>query len=148
MGTKYQHLSEQDRIFLRIMLAKRYTKNKIAEILGVDRSTIYRELKRNCFKHWRNGNDIYWNDTAQKNYLERRKRKTKLDQNNNLKEYVHSKLKLGWSPWQIEGRLKAENSGQVISHETNGLKIALMLRYIFANQLRHIKKELLKMGMV
>ena len=53
MGMKYHHLTEKDRIFLRVMLERRYPKNKIAEILGVHRSTIYRELKRNSFKHWR-----------------------------------------------------------------------------------------------
>lgn len=49
---KYHHLTEKDRIFLRIMLEKHYSKNEIAEILGVHRSTIYRELKRNSFKHY------------------------------------------------------------------------------------------------
>lgn len=109
------------------MLEKHYPKNIIAQILKVDRSTIYRELKRNCFKHWRTGKSIYWNDTAQKNYLKRRKRKTKLEKDNDLKEYVHSKLKSGWSPWQIEGRLKAENADQcIISHET-------IYRYIYSD---------------
>ena|SRR5207253_2830062 len=127
MNKTYRHLSEQDRIFLRIMLEKRYSKGKISEILGVHRSTIYRELKRNCFKHWHSNTDIYWSDTAHKNYLDRRKRKGKLDKDDNLKDYVHSKLKSGWSPWQIEGRLKLENSEQcIISHET-------IYRYIYSD---------------
>lgn len=88
------------------MLERHYPKNKIAEILGVHRSTIYRELKRNSFKHWRHDIDIYWSDIAHKNYLDRRKRTRKIDKNDNLKDYVHSRLKSGWSPWQIEGRLK------------------------------------------
>jgi len=67
---------------------------KIAKILGVDRSTIYRELKRNSFKHWRTKCNIYWNDTAHQNYLDRRKRKTKLDNDVSLKYYIHTKLKL------------------------------------------------------
>ncbi|OGT45135.1 MAG: hypothetical protein A3E83_07610 [Gammaproteobacteria bacterium RIFCSPHIGHO2_12_FULL_41_20] len=109
------------------MLEKHYSKNKIAQILKVNRSTIYRELKRNSFKHWKTNNDIYWSDTAHQNYLERRKRKRKLDKDKNLKDYVHDKLKSGWSPWQIEGRLKSENEGQcVISHET-------IYRYIYSD---------------
>lgn len=127
MKTKYKHLTDKDRIFLRIMLEKHYSKNKIATILGVDRSTIYRELKRNCFKHWRTGKKIYWSNTAHQNYLDRRKRKTKLEKDKKLKDYVHSKLKLGWSPWQIEGRLKSENEGNgIISHET-------IYRYIYSD---------------
>lgn len=56
MGKKYSHLTEQNRIFLRVMLERRYTKNKIAEILGVHRSAIYRETKRNGRTHWKSGN--------------------------------------------------------------------------------------------
>jgi len=41
MEIKYHHLSEKDRIFLPIMLEKRYPKSKIAKILGIDHSTIY-----------------------------------------------------------------------------------------------------------
>lgn len=42
MGAKYMHLTEQDRIFLRIMSEKHYPKSKIASILKVDPSTIHR----------------------------------------------------------------------------------------------------------
>ncbi len=121
----YRHLTEKDRIFLRIMLEKNYPKNKIANILGVNRSTIYREIKRNGFVHWHSKKQIYWNDVAHKKYLERRKKGTKLSKDNELRDYVHLKLKSGWSPWQIEGRLKRENNNEcVISHET-------IYRYIY-----------------
>lgn len=101
------------------MLEKRYPKNEIAKILGVDRSTIYREIKRNSCTHWYSAIKFYWSHSAQEKYLKRRKRGIKLSKDNNLKEYVHEKLKSGWSPWQIEGRLKLENSNQcIISHET------------------------------
>ncbi len=127
MENKYQHLNEQDRIFLRIMLEKRYAKNKIATILGVNRSTIYREIKRNSSTHWYSKKKFYCSMSAGKKYLKRRKRETKLSQNKNLQNYVHSKLRMGWSPWQIEGRLKLENDGQcLISHET-------IYRYIYSD---------------
>ena len=109
------------------MLEKRYPKAKISKILGVHRSTIYREIKRNSCTHWYSGKKFYWSHSAQNQYLKRRKRDIKLDKDNNLKEYVCSKLKSGWSPWQIEGRLKSENSGQcIISHET-------IYRYIYSD---------------
>lgn len=127
MDKKYHHLTDQDRIFLRIMLEKRYSKNKIANTLNVDRSTIYREIQRNSCKPFPKGKKFYWSNTAQQKYLERRKRKTKIEKDKNLKEYVHSKLKTGWSPGQIEGRLKAENNGAcIISHET-------IYRYIYSD---------------
>ncbi len=127
MSKNYKHLTDQDRIFLRIMLEKRYSKNRIAEILKVDRSTIYREIKRNSCKPFPKGKKFYWSNTAQQKYLDRRKRETKLDNDINLKDYVHSRLKAGWSPGQIEGCLKAENDGKcVISHET-------IYRYIYSD---------------
>ncbi len=127
MDKRYHHLTEKERIFLRVMLERRYTKNKIAEILGVHRSTIYREIKRNSLTHWKTGIKFYWSCSAQEKYLNRRKKLTKLEQDSALKDYVHSKLKSGWSPWQIEGRLKSENIGQcIISHET-------IYRYIYSD---------------
>ncbi|MCE3239172.1 MAG: hypothetical protein K0R24_2153 [Gammaproteobacteria bacterium] len=40
MGVKYKYLTEQDPIFLRIMLEKRYPQSNIATILKVDPSVI------------------------------------------------------------------------------------------------------------
>lgn len=97
MGAKYRHLTEEDRIFLRIMLEKHYSKSKIATILKVDPSTIYREVKRNSCTHWYSNQKFYWCHSAQEKYLKRRKRGLKLENDRGLKEYVHSKLKLGWS---------------------------------------------------
>jgi IS30 family transposase len=79
MKIKYTHLSEKDRIFLRIMLEKRYPKNKIASILGVDRSTIYREIKRNSCIHWYSGKKFYWmfKQGIKSNLITLRERKTR-----------------------------------------------------------------------
>lgn len=130
MGKRYHHLTEQGRICLRVMLERHYSTNKIAETLGVHRSTVYRELKRNSQTHWKTGIKFYWSCFAQEKYLKRRKRSTKLEKNNSLKDYVHSKLRTGWSPWQIEGRLKLENADRcMISHET-------IYRYIY-----HVTRE-------
>ena len=119
MGVHYKHLTEKDRIFLRIMLDKHYSKTKIAKILGVNPSTIYREVKRNSCTHWYSGQKFYWNHRAQQKYTERRKRGLKLEKNAILREYVHKKIKAGWSPYQIEGRLKLENNGAcLVSHES------------------------------
>lgn len=39
---------------------------------------------------------------------------------------MHSKLRSGWSPWQIEGLLKLENASHIISHE-------MIYRYIYSD---------------
>lgn len=88
---KYNHLREKDCIFLRIMLEKRYPKSKIANILKVDPSTIYREVKRNSLTHWHSGHTFYWSHSAQEKYLKRRKRGLKLEKDSNLQNFVHSK---------------------------------------------------------
>lgn len=128
MESQYHHLSEKDRIYLRILLDKRYSKAKIAEILGVHRSTVYREIKRNsCKSISGKPKDTYYAPiVAQKRYLNRQKRICKLVKRPTLCEYVHDKLQRGWSPWQIEGRLRRENGQSIISHET-------IYRYIYSN---------------
>jgi transposase, IS30 family len=119
MGANYKHLTEQDRTFLMIMLEKRYSKSKIAQILKINPSTVYREIKRNSVTFRPKGDKAYWALSAQEACLKRRKRGYKLEKDGNLRDYVHEKLKAGWSPYQIEGRLKLENHGKCqISHET------------------------------
>lgn len=101
------------------MLDKRYPKSKIADILGVHCSTIYREIQRNSSHHWADKSVHYIGLVAQKKDLKRRKHQLKLQQNAMLRKYVHEKLQSGWSPWQIEGRLRRENSHKtLITHET------------------------------
>jgi IS30 family transposase len=119
MVKKYRHLTELDRAFLSQMLGMGYRKDKIAKILGFDRSTIYREIKRNIFVPRYSGETLYHSWYAQSEYRNRRKKRLKLYGNNSLTMKVQEKLSLGWSPWQIEGRLKRENGGKsVITHES------------------------------
>jgi len=119
MGTHYCHLTEKDRILLRILLEKHYSKSKIADILKVHRSTVYREIKRNGWTHYLSKKRYYIGSRAQGYYLRRRQRPSRLACDKKLRAYVYAKLRSGWSPWQIEGRLKLENKGRcLISHET------------------------------
>ncbi|CDZ77311.1 Transposase, IS30 family [Legionella massiliensis] len=128
MGKCYKQLTELDRQFISLMLVKGYAKSKMAKLLKVHRSTIYREIKRNRFVSlWTDNEPYYLAQTAHKRYLKRRKRQVKLVCNKQLRDYVHDKLSSGWSPWQIEGRLKRENNvGMRISHET-------IYRYIYSD---------------
>lgn len=134
MGKQYHDLTEQDRIFLSIMINKRSKKAKIAKILGVHCCTIYREIQRNenVHKYKRPYSELkveryYSSFLAHRKYISRRKRQSKLSQDKSLCQYVHSKLLKGWSPKQIEGRLKRENTGAcLISHES-------IYRYIYSD---------------
>lgn len=130
MGIKYKQLTEQDRVFIDLMLSKRYSKAKIAAILKVHPSTIYREIKRNGVKYWWEAEKYYIGSIAQEARLKRRKRGLKLEKDPGLRQYVHTKLGSGWSPYQIEGRLKRDNHGKcLISHES-------IYHYIYSDKSR------------
>jgi IS30 family transposase len=127
MGERYCHLKREDRLLLGEMLEKRYSKARIAEILGVHRSTLYREIKRNRLQNFASRNIDYLGSVAHRRYLKRRKRTLRLLRDNELRHHVHAKLRLGWSPWQIEGRLKRDYPENFwITHET-------IYRYIYSD---------------
>ena len=76
--------------------------------MGFSLSTIYREIKRNRTKitippthyYWCYRYDSFFADGKAKQ--RKHVRAKKLDANPHLKSYVLKKLKLGWSPQQIE----------------------------------------------
>lgn len=98
-------------------------KTRVAEIaraLSRHRSTIYREIRRNL---WHDVEvpqaDGYWPLTAQKLSQDRRRRYQKLVLHRELRDAVVDRLKAGWSPEQIAGRLKAEPVAPYrLCHET------------------------------
>jgi len=53
VGHYYHHLNFEDRVLLNRLLEEQFPKSRIAQLLGVARSTIYREIKRNHFTHRR-----------------------------------------------------------------------------------------------
>lgn len=116
MTKKYKQLSqkERDRIFLLKQEGKSNT--DIAKILGRNKSTIGRELQRNKHRKF----NQYLPDTAQRKANKRKEQGRKrnyLDKEPKLKEYTISKLKLGWSPELIAGRIKQDIGGSY-NHES------------------------------
>lgn len=149
MGIKYRQLTEQDRIFIDLMISKRYSKAKIASILKVHPSTIYREIKRNSVKYWWEADKYYIGCAAQEATRKRRKRGLKLEKNDDLRHYVHEKLDSGWSPYQIEGRLKRDNHGKcIISHESiyNYIYGDKSRQYLLTKRLRRKHTHRIKRG--
>ncbi len=99
-----KHLTAADRGAIEVLLREEYTHEQIAQAIGVNKSTVSRELSQ------RSTPNGYFAKSAQLDYEDRRKRcraKKKLD-SYRRQAYVTSKLQLGWSPEQIEGRLKLE----------------------------------------
>ncbi|UCG42524.1 MAG: IS30 family transposase, partial [candidate division WOR-3 bacterium] len=99
------------------MHMSRYGKNisQIALELGWDKSTISRELRRNRDYLL----DYYWDENAQIRADRRRRaasRRYRL-RSERIRDYVREKLKAGWSPELISGRIELDLPGCSISHE-------------------------------
>lgn len=120
MRRPYRKLNLDERRILATLLQANATKTKIAETLGRDRSTIHREIKRN----WWYDEDVpqaegYWHMTAQTLADSRHLKRRKLERHDDLRKEVVAKLKNGWSPEQIAGRLKIEPRAPYrLCHET------------------------------
>ena len=87
---------------------------EMAARLGRQRSTIYRELGRNRFRDpdasrdSRRNMNGYYPVTAQDAARARRRRLAKLARHEELLAHVVDRLRAGWSPQQIAGRLRQE----------------------------------------
>jgi IS30 family transposase len=92
---------------------------EIADRLGRAPSTIYRELRRNGFSDGEipdlNG---YYALNAQDMYEKRRAIHRKMIIHPELKAAIEDRLKAGWSPEQIAGRMRLERHPIRVSHET------------------------------
>jgi IS30 family transposase len=89
----------------------------IARVLGRSPSTISRELARNTTSH--GYHPVFAGEIAASRARHTNKRK--LDKDPILRAYVLEKLRYGWSPEQIAGRLREHPpkalSGRMVSHE-------------------------------
>ena len=104
----YTQLTQEQRYQISALLKTAQSQTKVAEVIGVHRSTVCREIKRN------RGKRGYRPQQAQRK-AESRQQKAKIRIQRDVWDLVEQKLRLDWSPEQISGRLK--KSGCAISHE-------------------------------
>jgi len=113
----YKHITCEQRIELSALLRAGVPKTVIALQLGLHRSTLWREIKRN--KGCRQKYDVriaQANANRHRRYTNAKGDKIKNDKK--LRSYILKKLKLYWSPEQIAGRLRLNKGKTVICHET------------------------------
>lgn len=111
----YKHLTPEEREKILLLRSENYSITYIADAIGRNKSTVSRELSRNTVA------GVYSAFSAQAAYRKRRRNchaKHKLS-NPDIFRYVRDKfLEHQWSPEQIAGRLKMENSNIFISYST------------------------------
>lgn len=112
---KYHHLTPVEREQISMLRQSKSSIMQIALTLGRPKSTISRELKRNQAPPGQ-----YWPDTAQTFALSRRRRGSRLDRDEVLKDFVITKLCCHyWTPEQIAGCLKhRQKKIKPICHES------------------------------
>lgn len=111
---KNKHLTAADRKAVEVLLHKDCSRSEIAKELGVDRSTVCREV------NYRSTPMGYFSDMAQVNYESRRRscgKKRGLSQSS-IQGWVIARLKAGYSPEQISGRMRLEKRKDYICKET------------------------------
>lgn len=134
---EYKHLTIIERETLSNYLARNWSITDVAHIMGRDKSTISREIKRSLL-----GRYGYRALTAQALFLKRNmvpRKKKRIENNPVLEKYIHTHLKMRWSPEEIAGRLKLKyptDPSMRVSHET-------IYTYLFCLPKGELKKELL-----
>ncbi|MGI8839554.1 MAG: IS30 family transposase [Caulobacteraceae bacterium] len=116
MGKQYNHLTAEDRQLICRLHDDKIPVSVIALHLGRHKSTIHRELRRNRTDDgpWLRG---YFAMAANQLSAMRRRRSAKLHRDPALAAHVVARLKDGWSPEQIAGRLALDRAATAICHE-------------------------------
>ena len=109
--------TRDSRVELAILLHDGKSKSQCAQILGINRSNIGREIERN-----KDPDGMYRGGHAHRRAMIKRKQAKavfkKIEHDQKLRTYLVAKLKRYWSPEQIAGRLKRKHKMSIISHET------------------------------
>lgn len=113
MGQSYEHFGLEERCEIARRRAGGETLRQIAAAMDRAPSSISRELKRNSGRQV-GYKPSYANDQAKA----RRWRGSKLLRYPELHKLMLDRLRRGWSPQQVAGRLARENGRRIISHET------------------------------
>jgi IS30 family transposase len=128
MGSHYSHLTLEDRRLIYRLLEAKHSIPAIAARLGRHRVTIHREIRRN----WHDDTEAprmsgYFPTVAHSWARDRRQRLGKLHRDADLASNVIAKLKQAWSPEQISGRMRLEETAnETLCHET-------IYRYVFSS---------------
>lgn len=112
----YSHINNKDRILIVFLLRKNYSYRKIANEIGVNVSTISREIERNWNIEKNNYSVIFAKTKSRERRLNSKKEFRVIENDKILKRKVLKYLRKYYSPEQISGILKKEEN-ILISHK-------------------------------
>jgi IS30 family transposase len=128
----YRHITRPERLEIGILLNRGYSDQEIGDVLGRNRSTIYRERTRNIVK-----GEYDPLKANHKSYVKRKYAKyqaMRIVKNMKLRQFIETKLlNDDWSPEQIAGRLAHEAGLEKVSAPT----IYTYIRSPYGRQLEH-----------
>lgn len=101
----YKHITPDQRNELSALKRTKIKQEEIAQLLGKNRTTIYREIKRNKNKNGKYDARFAKQKTREKR-IKANQRFRKIENNRWLRAYIIKKIKKYWSPEQIGGRIK------------------------------------------
>lgn len=116
MGQCYSHLSHRERTLIFYWIKEKTSLREMARRLRRSHTTVSRELRRN---QWPSSYG-YIPRGAQMMYqwkLKQRAKRYRLKQPS-IRKYVCEKLRIGWTPELISGRLKQADAGNYVCHES------------------------------
>src|SRR3989304_3093648 len=127
----YSQLSLVERDQLAVLRAQRLSLSAIAKRLGRNKSTISRELRRNRALIY----NAYGGGSAHRRAQQRKHRAGRRPRlkHPTIRRYVKRKLKAGWSPEQIAGRLPKRYPRWHISYEA-------IYQYVYLLETRRTEK--------
>ncbi|GAD57442.1 mobile element protein [Limimaricola cinnabarinus LL-001] len=128
MGRVYAQLTLEERRKIERWRHARVSVNEMARVLRRHRSTIFRELRRNHFQDPCMPKVVgYFAMAAQLRTSDRRARQRKLTWHPQLRDQVVERIKEGWKPEQIAGRMQIERAPLRVCQAT-------IYRYIYAKE--------------
>ena len=115
MKNIYKHLSSEERDKIAVLRATGCSYGSIARAIHRNKATVFRELNRNRSPVY----NVYLPHKADRRAKDRKSRSGKRPRLKNrvIRRYVIAKLKLGWSPEQISGKLRNKYPERSVSHE-------------------------------
>ena len=113
MGKNYDQLDIDERYEIYRLYQSKTSLHEIGRLMGRSVSTISRELRRNALPRGE-----YKPSSADRIALSRCRRLSLIERLSPLRAHISDRLAMGWSPEQIVGRLRLEESEHTVGVET------------------------------